>query len=677
MIRCRECGCDNPIEVEICSRCGKALHTDVFISYSRKDYIDGNGKIIKNNAISKIKHALNEESISCWFDEDGIYSGDEFASIITKAIRTSSVFLFISSKNSNESLWASNEIAVAMAYRKPIIPFRIDDSPYNDSVMMKIVALDYIECKEINRAITQLIKAIRYHLSHIKHTNHGSETSHDVGSDILSESDSANVDKTVLINSDPVSKPAKRSLEDRGNPKPDEKHLVIASPYIAPVAKDSINPVDSILIKTKFLTRSYLFWLVIFLAIINLSAYIFAFVKYLPDNDQLNVNNQCEKVDVCPDQVKTQVTEKREPVVNAEKVAEKPDQTVRKVNDSVDKTLTKVAEKADKTVTKVVEKAEVKTVETKKIETPKTEPKPVDPVKTETVDKSSDKPMADTVRTKTSSAPVNLFIDGKKMCVMNNLPYTKAKFTVDVSADSGLKTALVSCMDGWYRAALDGSTGVMTVSFEENASEESRNGKISVTIGNEKVDVYLKQNGRPNRIASNQWYTKLTGLLANPDYEVNGDRYRGSLVQRIVRDGAGLYLWSNGIMYIGEWKSNHKQGHGIDIMPQDLEFAGLPGCRIIVTEYSSGTRNGNMSCYNSSGILLYDGPVSAGRPSAPYPASSPDPSKKFDYVTDGSGYYIGETLNGQKHGYGVYVTSSGNAWVGTWSRDKKLDGRFF
>lgn len=162
MIKCKKCGCENQLGSALCSNCSAQLITDVFISYSRKDYVDSNGKLIKNNIISTIKTSLSAAGISYWFDEDGIYSGEEFASIITRAIRNSTVFLFVSSVNSNASRWTSNEIATAMAFKKPIIPFRIDDSPYNDSVMMKIISLDYIECKDRLRAMEQLIRAVRY-----------------------------------------------------------------------------------------------------------------------------------------------------------------------------------------------------------------------------------------------------------------------------------------------------------------------------------------------------------------------------------------------------------------------------------------------------------------------------------------------------------------------------------
>ena len=138
---------------------------DVFISYSRKDYVDDAGNVLEDNMLSKIKDTLKANGISYWFDEEGIYSGDEFASVLTNAIRNSRIFLFISSVNSNQSKWTSNEISTALVFKKTIIPFRLDESPYNDSVMMKIVSYDYIECRDSEKAMGKLLRAVKHHLS--------------------------------------------------------------------------------------------------------------------------------------------------------------------------------------------------------------------------------------------------------------------------------------------------------------------------------------------------------------------------------------------------------------------------------------------------------------------------------------------------------------------------------
>jgi hypothetical protein len=91
------------------------MEYDVFISYARKDYVDENNKVIPGNIVSKIKHLFDANDITYWFDENGVFSGDAFASVIAQSIRSSKIFLFISSENSNASIWTSNEIATAHA----------------------------------------------------------------------------------------------------------------------------------------------------------------------------------------------------------------------------------------------------------------------------------------------------------------------------------------------------------------------------------------------------------------------------------------------------------------------------------------------------------------------------------------------------------------------------------
>lgn len=120
-------------------------HYDVFISYSRKDYVDKQKNIIPGNEVAKIKEALAETGISYWFDEDGIYSGQNFVDKLVTNIENSKVFLFLSTENSNKSEWTCKEIACAAEFKKHIIPVRIDSSPYNKRVLFRIADLDYIE----------------------------------------------------------------------------------------------------------------------------------------------------------------------------------------------------------------------------------------------------------------------------------------------------------------------------------------------------------------------------------------------------------------------------------------------------------------------------------------------------------------------------------------------------
>ena len=66
---------------------------DVFISYSRKDYVDEHEKVIPGNVVSLIMERLTAEGISYWFDKDGVYSGDNFIEKIVANIEASSILI--------------------------------------------------------------------------------------------------------------------------------------------------------------------------------------------------------------------------------------------------------------------------------------------------------------------------------------------------------------------------------------------------------------------------------------------------------------------------------------------------------------------------------------------------------------------------------------------------------
>ena len=78
---------------------------DVFISYSRKD----------KKTVIDFCEKLSKAGISYWLDNHGISNGEEFKSVIVKAIEESAVFIFISSQSSNESQWTAKEIGIAVA----------------------------------------------------------------------------------------------------------------------------------------------------------------------------------------------------------------------------------------------------------------------------------------------------------------------------------------------------------------------------------------------------------------------------------------------------------------------------------------------------------------------------------------------------------------------------------
>lgn len=121
---------------------------DIFISYSREDV----------KCVSRILSFIEKDGYSVWIDKTGIETGEQFKNVIVDAISRCKVFIFVSSKASNCSEWTEKEIGVAVTFHKKIIPIKIDSSPYNSSVLLDLVNLNYIDYGDIKHRKEQLKK---------------------------------------------------------------------------------------------------------------------------------------------------------------------------------------------------------------------------------------------------------------------------------------------------------------------------------------------------------------------------------------------------------------------------------------------------------------------------------------------------------------------------------------
>lgn len=127
---------------------------DVFVSYSRLD----------TNRVQAIVGEIERKGYRVWIDKKGIDSGDEFKTTIVKAIRNSDVFLFFSSKGANESTWTMKEVNTAVHFKKAIIPVKLDNTEYDDSILLELVGLDYVDFTDGTQhsyAISKLIAALK------------------------------------------------------------------------------------------------------------------------------------------------------------------------------------------------------------------------------------------------------------------------------------------------------------------------------------------------------------------------------------------------------------------------------------------------------------------------------------------------------------------------------------
>ena len=132
---------------------------DVFVSYSRKDYVDSYGNIIEDSPVKAIIEFLEQNQITYWFDKEGIYSGREFVELISEAINVSKIMLFVSSEHSNSSIYTTGEIFEAIECNRLIIPIKIDASNYNSKFRLLLRPLDYIDFHQSD-SFSDLLRAI-------------------------------------------------------------------------------------------------------------------------------------------------------------------------------------------------------------------------------------------------------------------------------------------------------------------------------------------------------------------------------------------------------------------------------------------------------------------------------------------------------------------------------------
>jgi hypothetical protein len=109
---------------------------DVFISHTSKN----------KQAADAICHVLEENGVRCWIAPRDIPPGSKYGEQITKGIRDCKVFLLVFSGEVNRAPAVEKELErAALGYKKPVIPFCIEDAPMNDNIEFFVSDVHRIE----------------------------------------------------------------------------------------------------------------------------------------------------------------------------------------------------------------------------------------------------------------------------------------------------------------------------------------------------------------------------------------------------------------------------------------------------------------------------------------------------------------------------------------------------
>jgi hypothetical protein len=155
----------------------------------------------------------------------------------------------------------------------------------------------------------------------------------------------------------------------------------------------------------------------------------------------------------------------------------------------------------------------------------------------------------------------------------------------------------------------------------------------------------------------------------------NGDKYEGEYKDGI-QNGQGTLTRSNGEKYVGEWKKGENYGQGTYTWPNGEKYVGeiknwekhgqgtftfSDGTKY-VGDYKDGTRHGQGTWSSTEGEK-YVGDYKDGLRHGQGTWSSTEGEK-----------YVGEYKDRLRHGQGTYIYHNGNKYIGEWKKGESLNG---
>ena len=117
----------------------------VFVSYSRSDL----------DAVLALEQQIGQR-VSLWRDQEKIYGGDRWPKVLGEAIDANDVVLLVWSQYSAASHYVEFEWCTALALRKRIIPWLLDET----SLPPSLRAVNGFDAKSGEPAVTQLMKSL-------------------------------------------------------------------------------------------------------------------------------------------------------------------------------------------------------------------------------------------------------------------------------------------------------------------------------------------------------------------------------------------------------------------------------------------------------------------------------------------------------------------------------------
>ena len=278
----------------------------------------------------------------------------------------------------------------------------------------------------------------------------------------------------------------------------------------------------------------------------------------------------------------------------------------------------------------------------------------------------------------------------KKNFVINAKPSLRVS-TMEVvfEADGGTKTVNVYDVSSFTTSStfswckLSTYPSYFTLTCEANPNTTERSGEFNVNANGQSIKVTIKQNGKTSystttnfTLEDRDWTPLITKAMTNVTEKDGDDKYKGQ-ISNGYRHGLGVYYWqSSEAFYCGAF-SNGYRGGGVGIYfigKENSEIKNCPNCVFYVGNFSARKKSGTGSCYDKTGKLIYNGKFSNNKPAETYPKQYND-VYKFEFLDFEDGdFYLGETKNGDPHGYGMFLYKDGNISYARFDEGRHVGG---
>lgn len=121
-----------------------------FISYSRRDEI----------FVNRLSQDLRFNGVEIWKDVDEILPGQNWEHAIKDALSNAVAYIYVSSKNSDSSIWMAEELRRFMSREFPVIPIIIDDEGVKN-IPHSLKILQWVDFRDnYEKAFNFLLKAL-------------------------------------------------------------------------------------------------------------------------------------------------------------------------------------------------------------------------------------------------------------------------------------------------------------------------------------------------------------------------------------------------------------------------------------------------------------------------------------------------------------------------------------